>query len=72
MDIKIREKLKEKIPHGELTRIAKENNLSRVTLYNWFRGSDSPKAEEAIINYVKNSIETMEEKQKTISEFINN
>lgn len=72
MDIKIRQKLRAKIPHGELTKIANDNGFSRITIYNWFNGTNSPKVEKAITNYIKNKASEKEEINKTVSEFIAN
>lgn len=72
MDIKTRQKLRKKIPHGDLTKIASDNGFSRVTIYNWFNGTNSPKVEKAITNYIKSKALEREESEKTVSEFINN
>ena len=72
MDVKLRKALRAKIPHGDITKIAKDSGLSRVTVSKWFNGTDSYKVEQAVLNYVKSKKEEKEDNTKTVSEFINN
>ena len=48
-----RKKLYNMLRYGDISRIAGVCGVSRMTVYNWFRGSsNSPRVESAIIQWV--------------------
>lgn len=72
MDKILRAKIRKKIPHGDIQKIADDNQLTRQSIYNFFKDGKSKRVEKAILNYVEDSLKNKEEAQKKLSEFVNN
>ncbi len=71
MNKELRKKIRERIPHGDIKKIADDNEFSRQTLYNWFGGTHSPEVEKAVLSYLKDKKIEKEEQENLVSELIN-